>query len=122
MIKGLAILLAFQLVGETLAHASGVAIPGPVVGMVLLALCLGASRGKAEPLERDIGGAADGLLSNLGMLFVPTGVGIIQHTGLLARHGPGLVLVLVASAAITLVATVWVFVLAKKVARGHGGG
>jgi putative effector of murein hydrolase LrgA (UPF0299 family) len=87
--------------------------------MVLLALCLGVLRRKAGSMERDVGGAADGLLSNLGMLFVPAGVGIVQHTGLLARHGPGLILVLVASAAITLVATVWVFVLAKKFARAR---
>lgn len=36
MLRGLAVLLLFQLVGESLVFLLGVPIPGPVVGLVLL--------------------------------------------------------------------------------------
>jgi len=36
MIKGVALLLLFQLVGESIVFVSGVPLPGPVVGLVLL--------------------------------------------------------------------------------------
>ena len=36
MLRGLAVLLLFQLVGESLVFLLGVPIPGPVVGFVLL--------------------------------------------------------------------------------------
>ncbi|NLE18494.1 MAG: CidA/LrgA family protein, partial [Propioniciclava sp.] len=35
MIGGLALLLAFQLVGELVVRLTGLPIPGPVIGMVL---------------------------------------------------------------------------------------
>ena len=36
MLRGLAVLLLFQFVGESLVFLLGVPIPGPVVGLVLL--------------------------------------------------------------------------------------
>ena len=35
MIKGIALLLLFQLLGESFMFTSGLPIPGPVVGLVL---------------------------------------------------------------------------------------
>ncbi|WP_237215073.1 CidA/LrgA family protein [Falsiroseomonas oryziterrae] len=82
MIGGITALLVCQLAGEVLVRLLNLPVPGPVIGMVLLFLALAARR-RAAPEE--LGRTADGLLSNLGLLFVPAGVGVVLHLPLLAR-------------------------------------
>ena len=60
----------------------------------------------------------DGLLGNLGLLFVPAGVGVIQYGALLKAQATALTLALVGSTAITLVVTVLVFVGVSRM-MGH---
>ncbi len=75
MIGALATLLIFQLVGEVAVQLSGLPIPGPVVGMVLLLVAL---RWR-ESLPDTLCATAETLLSHLSLLFVPAGVGIVEH-------------------------------------------
>ena len=82
MIGALALLLSCQLAGEIAVRAMGLPLPGPVLGMLLLfALLL--LRGGEPPAA--LAAVADGLLRNLGLLFVPAGVGVIVHLGVLAE-------------------------------------
>lgn len=122
MLNGLAALLAFQLAGEVIAFETAYAIPGPVIGLILLVLYLGTKKrwAPASSLlpERCIETAADGLLANIGLLFVPAGVGVLQHTDLLAHYGVKLFLVLLLSTLITLGVTVLVFLAVKKLSAG----
>ena len=78
-------LLSCQLAGEILARSLGLPVPGPVVGMVLLfaALLLGRRGGEEAPPA--LGATADALLGNLGLLFVPAGVGVVIYLPVLAR-------------------------------------
>lgn len=116
MIQGIAWLLGFQLLGESLSYASGGQVPGPVVGLALLALFLLATRRlpAAAAMEQSTGKVADGLLANLGILFVPAGVGIIQHLDLVISMGLPILAAILVSTVITLVVTVWAFTLAKR--------
>ena len=82
MIPAITALLTCQLVGEILARALALPVPGPVHGMVLLFVVL-LLRGREAPAP--LGTTADGLLDNLGLLFVPAGVGVVLHLPLLAR-------------------------------------
>jgi holin-like protein len=84
MIGALATLLSCELAGEVLVRSLGLPVPGPVAGMVLLfaALLLRGQRGKAPPA---LGATADALLGNLGLLFVPAGVGVVIYLPVLAR-------------------------------------
>ena len=113
MVPGFAILLACQLVGEIASRGLGLPVPGPVLGMVLLLLGLlawGRRRSDAEVAASPVARVGDGLLANLGLLFVPAGVGVIRYGGLLKAQALSLALALVGSTAVTLVATVLVFV------------
>jgi holin-like protein len=76
-----------QLVGEAIARTLGLPVPGPVVGMVLLflALLVRGRRGCREAPPAALGGVADALLGNLGLLFVPAGVGVVLYLPVLAR-------------------------------------
>lgn len=75
MIGALTLLLVFQLVGEVLARALGLPIPGPVIGMALLFVALILRNGPGDELR----GTANGLLQHLSLLFVPAGTGVMLH-------------------------------------------
>jgi len=97
----IAIILALQLAGEIVVRLTGLPIPGPVLGMLTLFVVL-LVRGKApEPLER----LANALLSHLGLLFVPAGVGIIAYLGLIAERWLPLLITLIASTLVAILVT-----------------
>ena len=72
MIKGLLILLIFQCIGEAIKAYSGVILPGPVIGMLLLffALCLRRS------VPDSVGQASGSLIKLLPLLFMPASAGL----------------------------------------------
>ncbi|KPF71872.1 hypothetical protein IP69_05230 [Bosea sp. AAP35] len=109
MIAALTLLLACQLVGEAGARLFDLPVPGPVIGMALLFLGLRlrpAAASEGAPLAM----VAGVLLAHLSLLFVPAGAGILRHAGSLVAHGPGLIVALIVSTALTLAVTALVFV------------
>lgn len=114
MIRGIAVLLLFQLVGESLVFLTGLTVPGPAVGLVLLFLFLQGTHQLGAAVRAPLEGAADGLLANLGLLFVPAGVGVVALRGMVAEQGAAIGLVLVLSALLTLAVTVWIFLLTRR--------
>jgi holin-like protein len=75
MLVYLTLIFICQLAGEFIVSAAGLPVPGPVVGMALLfagLLVHGA-------LPDDLGKVADALISNLSLLFIPAGVGVLLH-------------------------------------------
>lgn len=101
MLFGLVILLACWLCGETLVSLFGLPLPGNVAGMLILLVVSLARRG----VESRTAQAGSGLLTYMALLFVPAGVGLIEHSALLAREGVAMFVVLALSAAITMGAT-----------------
>lgn len=113
MIESLTFLLLAQLAGEVLVRAIGVPVPGPVVGLVLLAAIL-AWRGIPARLHE----TALGLLRNLSLLFVPAGVGVMRQADVLANNW----LALSAALAVSTLATLAVTALAFRWAQARFGG
>jgi putative effector of murein hydrolase LrgA (UPF0299 family) len=119
MIRGFFILLLFQLIGEALARGLSLPAPGPVIGLALLVVGLAINRAwrpfdDEQLAKSELGQAANGLLANLSLFFVPAGVGVVQYIGLLQEQGLALAASLVVSTLLTLVATVGVFVAVKR--------
>lgn len=119
MIRALALLLACQLTGEIVARALGAPVPGPVIGLALLAVGIliharatGADPSKIEMTE--LGRTAGALLGSLGLLFVPAGVGVVQNLDLLAQRGVAIALVLAASVVVTLLVTAGTFLVINR--------
>lgn len=106
MILHITVLLAFQLMGEVISRALLPALPGPVLGMVLLLAALLALPRLAETIRP----TANGLLGHLSLLFVPAGVGVVGHLDLIAAHGLALVSALVLSTVLAIVVGALVFV------------
>ncbi|MGY6548016.1 MAG: CidA/LrgA family protein [Roseinatronobacter sp.] len=121
MIHALTLILACQLVGETLTRAMGWPVPGPVLGMALLfALMMALPRVAALVVP-----TGEGILRHLSLLFVPAGVGVVGHLNTLAGQGAGVFLALVGSTVLALIAGALAFVLvARLTGQGapQGGG
>ena len=118
MLNGFALLLVFQLLGETAVRLAGVPLPGPVAGMVALFGWL-AWRGNAV---RSLEEAADALLRYLALLFVPAGVGVILYLDRVASQWAVLVATLTLSLVATLAVTGWVMQWMLRRSKGgrHG--
>lgn len=116
MIKGIALLLLFQLIGESIVFSSGMPLPGPVVGLVLLFAAMQSCKAVGLAPFAEAERAADGFLANLGLLFVPAGVGIVALWGQLHSQAGILLVILAASAILTLVVTVWTFIAVQRLA------
>ena len=116
MIQALAGLLLFQLAGEFIARASGVPVPGPVMGMVLLAGLL-AVRGGVSAEMRSVSST---ILQHLSLLFVPAGVGLMLHFARIEAEWPAILAALVISSILTLAVTAWVFRLCVRGRDGAG--
>ena len=98
MINTFAVLLVFQTLGEGLAYALSLPIPGPVIGMVLLFLYLilnSEAVHKLAPTSLE-------LLKHLSLLFVPAGVGIMVHAQRIASEWMPITVALVASTVISI--------------------
>jgi holin-like protein len=89
-LKGLAWLLLAQSAGEALARLAGLPLPGPVIGLLFLLLAL-----RWEGVRHPVGAAADALLAHLSLLFVPVGVGVMGHLGLVGEYGMRMLVVIV---------------------------
>ncbi len=114
-LKGLAWLLACQSAGELLARAAPIGLPGPVIGMLILMLAL-----RWAAVRGPVGEIADLLLAHLSLLFVPVGVGVMTHLGLVSQYGARLVVALVLSTWIGLAVTALVLraLLPKQTSDG----
>lgn len=123
MIASFTLILLAQLVGEVLARATALSVPGPVIGMALLLLFMVlrdrwsgiASRVLAAPLvDGTLERSGKGLLAHLSLMFIPAGAGIVGRLDVLEAHGLALACVVVVSTLATLTATALTFVAVKR--------
>jgi putative effector of murein hydrolase LrgA (UPF0299 family) len=110
MITALTILLCCQLAGETVARLFGLAIPGPVLGMLLLFALL-VARARVLDTVRE---TAQGLLRYLALLFVPAGVGLMRHFDRIRSELVAVCAAVAVSTVLTIAVTALVFQLAAR--------
>lgn len=115
MLRAFVVIVCFQFAGEALSRLGGLPVPGPVVGLALLV----ASALALPGLRREVEEVADTLLRHLSLLFVPAGVGALQHLDLLRREWLPLLAVVVVSTALTLAVSALAF--AAMARRGDDG-
>lgn len=110
MIRSLALLSCLQVLGEALAIATRVPLPGRLIGLLLLfALLL-----RWPSLEAEVAPMAKALLAALPLLFVPAAVGVMAYADRLHREGLAIGIALVLSAVSGLVVTA---IVARRLMR-----
>jgi putative effector of murein hydrolase LrgA (UPF0299 family) len=117
MIISLTVILLCQLLGEVVARGLGWPLPGPVLGMMFLLVFLSLRDRivlRVPELGKTLDSTGKGLLAHLSLLFIPASVGVVQRLDVLAEHGLGLAVALVASTFVTLVVTVVTFVVVSR--------
>lgn len=115
-LQGITWLLLLQSVGELLSRALHLPLPGPVVGMLLLLLAL-----RWATVQKSVGAVAEFLLAHLSLLFVPVGVGVMTHVGVITQYGLRIGVVIVLSTWISLGVTAWVLraLMRKSTSQGN---
>jgi holin-like protein len=92
------LLILLQLIGESIVQVSGLPVPGAIIGLILLYAIL-VWRGEiSDEMSRTSGF----LLQNLGVLFVPAGVGVIAYLPMIAAQWWIILLVLLVSVCATV--------------------
>lgn len=99
MVKGSFYILFFYLIGELLSMLIGGFLPGSVIGMVLLFLCLFFKLLNPE----NVRGAATVITKNMAVFFVPAAVGVMAYGELLSKNLAAIVLGIVGSTVLTMV-------------------
>jgi putative effector of murein hydrolase LrgA (UPF0299 family) len=115
MIPALLTLFLCQLAGETAARALHLPLPGPVIGMVLL-LALFALFPRLVTALRLV---AQGILGHLSLLFVPAGVGVVGHLGLLGQSGLPILAALLVSTVLAIAVGALTFAAVARWTGNH---
>ena len=102
---GLLILLVYWLFGEFLVSTFHWPIPGSVLGLLALWMTLVVIRRVPDSLKT----TSATLLRYLTLLFVPAGVGLIEHWPLLMRSGLWILLIIAISTLSTATAMILIF-------------
>jgi holin-like protein len=105
MLTAFTLILVCQIAGEALVRGLGLPLPGPVIGMLLLFVLMRLRL----PLPPELSDTADVLLKYLALLFVPAGVGAVQHLDRLGSEGVRLGAVILISTVVSLTATALIF-------------
>ena len=107
MIEGLVQIFIWQGVGELISKFLIPAIPGPVIGLILLVIFL-TIKGEVNP---SLGMVADAFRQHLALLFVPASVGVILFLPALKTHALAVSTSLVISVILAIAVTALVLKL-----------
>jgi holin-like protein len=106
-------ILVLQLIGEVLQKYFDLAIPGPVIGLMLMLLTLMMMNSKKlnilAPLRTEIINTSEKLLGYLSLLFVPIGVGVVMHLQLLEMQLLRILVVIILGTMSTMIFTSLIF-------------
>lgn len=111
MVRGFTLLILFQLFGELISTFLDLPIPGNVMGMGLLLICLSLKVVDIKWIEE----AAEVLLSNMALFFVPAGVGVMVYGDLIAKEWLPITVATVVSTFVVMAVT---GILAQKLEPG----
>ncbi len=116
LIKGMAVLLFYQLLGTVMGLLLGLAIPGPVLGMILLFVSL-LLMGRVPAF---LGFTSSNLLAHLSLLFIPAGVGVITHLQRIGSEWVAIVTTLFVSTVVSMAVTALVMQKVIQLLRKGG--
>lgn len=110
MLYALIVILCCQLIGEVINRTTGLPLPGPVIGMALLL----AGLITIAPLRDLLRPTAQGILGNMSMLFVPAGVGVVGHLGVIGHQAFPIAVAVIGSTVLALIAGAFTFTLVAR--------
>ena len=111
MLRGIAKLLAFLVIGNVINRITGMPIAGSVIGLILLTVFL-VFRNK--PIHKNIFATSKLLQNSLTTFLLPVGVGIVAYYEIIQDDIIGLLLLIFISAVITFLACLYTYSFCQK--------
>lgn len=118
MLGAIFTIFIFQLAGEAIQKYFDLAIPGPVLGLVLMLFMLLLTHRNLNPavthFRTKMINSAEQLLGYLSLLFVPIGVGVIMHLQRLEAQWLQIIAIIVIGTIGTMIFTAFIFLKTSK--------
>ncbi|MGL5867651.1 CidA/LrgA family protein [Clostridium chrysemydis] len=95
------IIFGIYLIGEFLVQITNIPVPGNIVGLLLLLICLCTKIIKPSQIET----ISNFFLEHLAFFFLPAGVGLMNSFGVIKANIVQILIVCIATTAITIAAT-----------------
>ncbi|WP_241049405.1 CidA/LrgA family protein [Achromobacter xylosoxidans] len=111
------LLILFSLLGQVLANAAGLPIPGGVIGMALVLTLLAAGLLRVRNVHR----GASWLLGEMLLFFVPAVMSLLDHREFLGVLGAKLLAVILLGTALVMVGTALTIDLCYRWMNRHAG-
>src|SRR6516165_5065045 len=108
MMPAFVVLLVWELAGDLLRQMLALPVPGPVIGMSILAAALAFRKEgptSRSPITDSLEHTAETLTRHMGLLFVPAGVGLIAEIGVLRSEWLPIAAGLIGSTLLSLAVT-----------------
>ncbi len=112
-----AVILGFLAIGELLGWLTGVKLPSSIIGMLLLTLCLQIKLVKLKQVEI----VANFLVKNLAFFFIPPGIALMLHLGIIKAQIVPIVVASVVSTVVVFMITGWVYQFVRVWQRDRSG-
>jgi holin-like protein len=113
LIGDLIAIFGCQLAGEFAQQLTGIPVPGPILGLLLLLFLLIVRGGPSSSLQS----TARGLLQYLPLLFVPAGAGVAAHLSLIGAEWVPITAALIGSSVIAILATAFTMRAVERARR-----
>jgi len=110
LLKQLLIILVICFIGEAVHTLLKIPIPGNVIGMVLLFICLCTGIIKIEMISE----VSKFFLDNLAFFFIPAGVGLVTCKALIKTTWPALLVIIIVTTVIVALTTGYTVQLLRK--------
>lgn len=110
LIRQCTVILVCLALGELAVYLTGIKFPSSLIGMLLLALFLKMGWVKLEWVK----GISDFLLARLGLFFVPPGVALMLHFGLIQAEFLPIAAATLISTIAVLTVTGWTYQLVRR--------
>ncbi len=82
LLRQFLIILIICVIGEVLNKVVHIPLPGSIIGMILLFICLSTGLIKIEMINE----ISKFLLDHLAFFFIPSGVGLLAYVGILKKN------------------------------------
>ncbi len=110
LLRQFLIILIICVVGEVLNKVVNIPLPGSIIGMILLFVCLLFRLIKLEMIEE----ISKFLLEHLAFFFIPAGVGLLAYVGILKENLLPILVICFVTTFIVMIITGWTVQIIKK--------
>lgn len=113
LLRQFLIILLVCFIGEILNKVVHIPLPGSIIGLILLLVCLLTGMVKAEQIEE----ISKFLLDHLAFFFIPAGVGLIAYIGILKDNLLPILAICFLTTFLVMIVTGWTVQFLKRSKR-----